>query len=243
MSPRRPAALRGAGGEGGEGGAGAGADLRGHLIAAAAALIAERGTAGLSVRDIARAARVADGVLYNYFEDKDDLLAHALLAHVAAVMMSAPAPLPEPGSGDVAANLTAFIGSGIDRLARLVPAFAGVFPQPGVLIRFHAMVGGDAAFGVPDGPSGGAAPEDQDQDHNDGERGLPGQLLRYLRAEQGLGRVAAGADVEAATLLIVGAIHGQVLPRVLFSPPGSSMELPPGLAERLVETVLDGIAP
>lgn len=208
-----------------------GADLRGHLIAAAAALIAERGTAGLSVRDIARAAGVADGVLYNYFEDKEDLLAHALLAHVGNQMASAPALLPEPGTGTLAANLCAFIDGGIAQLARITPAFAGLLSVPKVLVRFHAMVGGGAAFGTPEG-----------QDHDHGETGLPALLAGYLRAEQRLGRVAAGADADAAAILIVGAIHGQVLPRVLFNPPGTPVELPPGLADRMVATVLRGIA-
>jgi len=44
MSPRKPAVLRG----------GDGQNLREYLIATAARLIDERGSAGLSVRDIAR---------------------------------------------------------------------------------------------------------------------------------------------------------------------------------------------
>jgi hypothetical protein len=49
--------------------------------------------------------------------------------------------------------------------------------------------------------------------------------------------------VDAAVSLIVGAIHGQILPRVLFSPPGRPVVPPSGLAARLAETVLSGIAP
>jgi AcrR family transcriptional regulator len=45
--------------------------------------------------------QVSDGLLYNYFEDKEDLLASALLAHVGAVMSATPR-LPEPGTGTVA---------------------------------------------------------------------------------------------------------------------------------------------
>src|SRR5215471_20902281 len=77
---------------------GDGQNVREYLIVTAARLIDERGSAGLSVRDIAREARVADGVLYNYFEDKEDLLAHALLAHVGTVMNAAPG-LPPAGTG------------------------------------------------------------------------------------------------------------------------------------------------
>jgi AcrR family transcriptional regulator len=135
MSPRKPAVLRD----------GDGQNLRDYLIITAARLIDERGSAGLGVRDIAREAQVADGVLYNYFEDKEDLLAHALLAHVATVMEGMP-QMPPAGTGTVAENLRQFIDIGIGALARVVPAFAGLLAQPKVLKRFHAMVGGDAAF-------------------------------------------------------------------------------------------------
>src|SRR5215467_1781131 len=115
MSPRKPAVLRD----------GSDQNLREYLIATAARLIGQRGSAGLAVRDIAREAQVADGVLYNYFEDKEDLLAHALLAHVAAVMTSAP-PMPQAGTGTVAENLTLTIDRGLVVLERVAPAFAGV---------------------------------------------------------------------------------------------------------------------
>jgi len=226
MSPRQPAVLREDSGQ----------NLRDYLIAAAAKLIEQRGSAGLAVRDIAREARVADGVLYNYFEDKEDLLAHALLAHVGTVMASSPVLLPPPGEGTLAENLRLFIDGGIARLLRVIPAFAGLLAQPKVLARFHAMVGGDAAFDP-------AAGDREDAGRGEeGGRGLPDLLTAYLRAEQRLGRVDAAADVDAAASLIVGAIHGQILPRVLFNPSGSPIVTPPGLAARLAQTVLEGIA-
>jgi AcrR family transcriptional regulator len=237
MSPRKPAALRG----------GDGQNLREYLIATAARLIDERGSAGLSVRDIAREAQVADGVLYNYFEDKEDLLAHALLVHVGTVMNAAPR-LPPAGTGTVAENLRLFIDTGLATLTRVVPAFAGLISQPNVLKRFHAMVGGDAAF-VGEAAQGGETAADgetsggTESGADDGQAGLPAILATYLRAEQRLGRIDETADIDAAVTLVVGAIHGQILPRVLFSPPGSRITAPPELAGRLAATVLSGIAP
>ena len=241
MSPRKPAVLRD----------GDGQNLRDYLITTAARLIDERGSAGLGVRDISREAQVADGVLYNYFEDKEDLLAHALLAHVATVMEGMP-QMPPAGTGTVAENLRQFIDIGIGALARVVPAFAGLLAQPKVLKRFHAMVGGDAAF-AGDAAAGGhaaasghaaggqAAPGGEAGADRPG--GLPGILTAYLRAEQQLGRIHEEADVDAAVTLVVGAIHGQILPRVLFSPPGSSIMPPPDQAGRLAKTGVGGIAP
>jgi AcrR family transcriptional regulator len=233
MSPRKPAVLRG----GGE-------NLREHLIATAARLLDERGSAELSVRDIAREARVADGALYNYFADKDDLLAHALLAHVGAVMSSAP-PMPAAGSAPVVENLRYFIERGLDLLGRLAPAFVGLQSQPGVLARFHAMVGGNAAFGVAGGEPGarGGSPAARAAPEPGRPLSLPETLRAYLRAEQDLGRVNAAADLEAVVTLVVGAIHGQILPQVLLGPPGRPVATPAGLAGRLARTVLDGLAP
>ena len=285
MSPRKPAVLRDDSGQ----------NLRDYLIETAARLIDQRGSAGLTVRDIAREAKVADGVLYNYFDDKEDLLVHALLAHVGNVMASAPGLLPPPGEGTVAENLRVFIDGGIANLLRVTPAFAGLISQPKVLARFHAMVGGDAAFdpaaedavdegqaesegegqgesegegqgegefegegefreseyegegegeyedegaagaGAGDDPGGGA-------DHEE-PQGLPGLLTAYLQGEQRLGRIDAGADIAAAASLIVGAMHGQILPRVLFAPPGTPVTIPSGLSARLADVVLEGIAP
>jgi AcrR family transcriptional regulator len=250
MSPRKPAVLRGDG-----------QNVREYLIVTAARLIDERGSAGLSVRDIAREAQVADGVLYNYFEDKEDLLANALLAHVGTVMNAAPR-LPPAGTGTVAENLRLFIDTGLATLTRVVPAFAGLISQPNVLKRFHAMVGGDAAFAgeaaTGDGKAGPAAEAAAqggetaadggtgvggESEADEGQAGLPAILTAYLRAEQRLGRIDGAADIDAAVTLVVGAIHGQVLPRVLFSPPGSPITTPPELAGRLAATVLSGIAP
>ena len=229
-----------------------GQDLREYLITVTARLIAERGTAGLSVRDLARAAQVADGVLYNYFDDKDDLLAHGLLAHVAAVMGGAP-PMPEPGTGTVAGSLESFIETGRAGLIQLSPAFAGLVSQPGVSSRFHAMVGGDAAFGPAagggaDGDGAGGDGAGGDGEAGPGEpdhhgEGLPAMLSGYLRAEQRLGRIGQDADVDAATMLVVGAIHGQVLPPLLLHPAGAPVTIPPGLARRLAVTVMAGLAP
>jgi len=229
-----------------------GENLREHLIRTAARLLDERGSAGLAVRDIAREAQVADGALYNYFEDKEDLLAQALLAHVGMVMSQAPQMIPEAGTGTVAGNLTVFIDRGMEALYRVTPAFAGLMSQPNVLRRFHAMVGGDPAFAAPAGeqhqageqtPAEAQAPAGEQRPEPAGPRSLPEILLHYLRGEQRLGRIDAGTDLDAATSLIVGAIHGQVLPRVLFAPPGPRPAAPPGLAAQLATTALRGLEP
>jgi AcrR family transcriptional regulator len=247
MSPRQPAVLRDSGDR----------DLRRYLITTAARLIGERGSAGLSVRDIAREAQVADGVLYNYFEDKDDLLARALLMHVGSVMTAIPA-MPAAGTGSVAGNLQQFIDLGIETLMQVTPAFAGLLAQPGVLARFHALVGGDEAFTGPTaepaapgrtdahGPKADGRPADGLETNSrpgTNPPSLPEIVTTYLRDEQQIRRIDPAADIDAAAILLVGAIHGLVLPRLLFSPPGTTASPYLGLAKRLADTILGGIAP
>lgn len=207
MAPRRAAALRGGG-----------QSLREHLIAAAGRLVARRGTAGLTVRDIAREAEVADGVLYNHFADKEELLAYALHAHVRAVEAGLPGAAPRPGDGTVEANLRAYLERALALHAGILPAFAGVATQPKLLARLGELPT----------PLGGG-------------HGLRTELAGYVRDEQRLGRVAPGASPEAVATLVVGVCHDLVLGRLL-DPTAPPPEPSPGLVAELVATLLHGIA-
>jgi AcrR family transcriptional regulator len=208
MTPRRAAALREVDDQ----------SLREHLIATAERLVARRGTVGLTVREIAREARVADGVLYNHFADKEELLALAVHAHVAAVEAALGPPPGPAGSGSVEANLTAYIDRSLALHAAILPAFAGLVGQPGVLARFDAL---------PNPTAGG--------------RGLREDLADYLRAEQRLGRLAGDADVDAAATMLIGACHELILPHLFSGSAQVQVQVPPGFATSLVTTVLDGI--
>jgi AcrR family transcriptional regulator len=209
MSPRKASVLRGGD-----------QSLRDHLIAAAESLMARRGTAGLTVRDIAREAQVADGVLYNHFADKEDLLAQALHAHVRSVERSLGELPGQAGVGTVEANLRAYIAHGLALHAAILPAFAGLLAQPKVLTRFA---------GLPNPMAGG--------------QGLRTYLADYLRAERDLGRLAPDADTDMAATMIIGACHEFVLPKLLSGAVGTEIEVPPGFADDLVATVMNGIGP
>lgn len=77
MSPRTPAqfeALR--------------ADAQARLERAALVVFARAGYAGATVRDVAREAGVAQGLLYNYYRGKDELLAAVFRRSMADVQAS-----------------------------------------------------------------------------------------------------------------------------------------------------------
>ncbi|MFE9748578.1 TetR/AcrR family transcriptional regulator [Saccharothrix saharensis] len=205
MAPRRAAALRDGD-----------VSLRDHLIDAATRLISERGTAGLTVRDIARAADVAVGVLYNHFADKEELLALALHRHVRDVEEHLGRPRTD---GTLAENLHAFVTHALAAHTAFLPAFAGLIGHPEVFARFDAL------------------PNPMADGH-----GLHRALADYLRTEQSRGHVAADTDPDAVATLVVGACHELVLPRV-FRGPTAPSPIPPDRVDALVATVLNGIVP
>ncbi len=61
---------------------------RAELVAAAARLFAERGVAGTAVSDIVRAAGVAQGTFYLYFDSKDDAVL-AVVEQIGTEMLAA----------------------------------------------------------------------------------------------------------------------------------------------------------
>ncbi|MCE7012148.1 TetR/AcrR family transcriptional regulator [Kibdelosporangium philippinense] len=161
-------------------------NLREQLIATAAGMIASQGTAGLTVRAIAKQAGVADGVLYNHFSDKEELLAQSLITHVRNVEATL-GELPEAGSGKVEANLKAHLEYGLALHKAILPAFTGLIGQPAVLERLGEL-------------------------ENDSWRE---RFTAYLHAERELGRLRADADVDSAVALIVGICHETVLSGLL----------------------------
>ncbi|MER7172114.1 TetR/AcrR family transcriptional regulator [Streptomyces mesophilus] len=215
MSPRKPAILRDGAGD---------QTLREHLIAAAVRLIAERGSPAMTVKDIAREAKVADGVLYNHFADKEELIALALREHVHGVLAMA-GDAPRAGEGTVEGNLHAYVTRGLKVLTQMLPVFAGMVSQHKILGRF-AHAGGPGGLGTEEG-------------------GLRTVLSNYLSAEQELGRLSPDAKPEAAATMIMGACHELILPRLFHPGPGGmpQVDLPDGFVDDLVTTVLKGIAP
>ncbi|MBC9712487.1 TetR/AcrR family transcriptional regulator [Streptomyces sp. TRM66268-LWL] len=200
MSPRKAAALPDGG------------NLRDHLIATAERIIAERGTVGLTVRAIAREAGVADGVLYNHFAAKEELLAQALNAHVRKVE-SGLGVLPAPGTGSVEENLKAYVAYGLAMHQAILPAFTGFLAQPKILARFAEL----------------AEPGEDWRD----------RLAAYLRAELDLGRLPSDAKTSTAARILVGYCH-EVVISALFDAHAPAPD--PAAVDDLVAVVLRGIA-
>jgi AcrR family transcriptional regulator len=175
MSPRRARAVRGRGDDD------PATALREHLIDSAEKLLAERQVSAITTRDIARAAGVSDGVLYNYFAGKHDLLVAALVRRYAGFLTRFDSGLPEPGTGTVEDNLAAYATASLDLVAETLPIASGLMSEPALLKLFI-----DEIHRQPFGPQRMRQP-----------------IADYLAGEQRLGRLG-DFDVEAAIALIMG---------------------------------------
>lgn len=175
MSPRRAQAVRGE--------ADPAAALRAHLLDTTAGLLAERPPAALTTRVIARRAGVSDGVLYNYFADKDDLVLQAIVRRFAVLLERYLASLPEPGSAPLESNLLEIARAALELHLESLPIVAGLASDAGLVTRFAHEIHREHV---------GAAE-------------ITAAVARYLAAEQELGRIA-DADPESAADLLVGAV-------------------------------------
>jgi AcrR family transcriptional regulator len=157
------------------------ADLREHLIDSAEKLLAGRQVSSITTREIARSAGVSDGVLYNYFADKHELLVAALVRRYAGLVTRFDTDLPEPGTGTVEDNLAAYATASLDLVAETLPIASGLMSEPALLHRFIAEI-----HRQPFGPQRMRQP-----------------IADYLTGEQRLGRLGE-FNVEAAIALIIG---------------------------------------
>ncbi|HEY8030477.1 MAG TPA: TetR/AcrR family transcriptional regulator [Gaiellaceae bacterium] len=176
--PRRAAAVAAATGDPKEA-------LREHLLATAGILLADRQVASITTRDIARAAGVSDGVLYNHFGEKSELLVAALARRFGELVAAFREHAPQAGSGAVRENVVRLVRQLFELDLAALPLGAKLISEPGLLSRFwHDIHSGG------EGPSG---------------RDIRDVVVAYLAGEQRLGRIAE-IDREAVADLILGAV-------------------------------------
>src|SRR3989304_2289970 len=71
---------------------------RTQILEAAARVFSRKGFDGATVSEIARAARLSEGSIYNYFRSKEDLLIHIPQPLVRPVLVPRAAAAPAPRS-------------------------------------------------------------------------------------------------------------------------------------------------
>jgi len=175
MSPRRAAVLRVPGHD-------HDLTLREHLVASTEQLLEGGSMGDLTTRAIARHAGVSDGVLYNHFADKSELVLAALLRRYGRLVERLEAAAPVAGQGTVVANVQSYGRALSDVESDVLLHGAALLSHPELLHRFWSEIH-RSPFGI--------------------DR-LRRPLAGYLSEERRLGRAADGLDVDAAVTVVFG---------------------------------------
>jgi AcrR family transcriptional regulator len=194
-------------------------ELRDRILDATSRVVRERGVAGTRMSTIARAAGCAEGSIYRYFAGKQELLREVLRTRLASPSGLHGFPA-KAGTATVRANLLEVARAALSSYRELVPLAAAVFADVELRAgKRELLEGGDLD------PHAGA-----------------GALVEYLRAEQDLGRVRAGADTEAAARTILDSCFGQSFVGALLDHNGDDKEQD-RYAGALVQLVARGLEP
>jgi len=153
------------------------------LIVATERLLCSNGLARVTTRDIAQEANVAEGALYHHFGDKAELLMAVVLHSVGDFRSILENLSLQVGKGTVRRNLERVATSAYDFHHRIAPMICSLLADQELLARVRDIMTERCI-----GPAKAAS-----------------MLADYLRAEQRLGRVAVGADVETTAELLLAA--------------------------------------
>jgi len=118
-------------------------DKAARIVEAMRASVAERGTAGSTFDQVARAAGVSRGLLHYYFGTKERLLIEVVRRDCDVRTAALGAALAQAGSAD---DVIAVLVAGLDDVVRNDPGFVTLLFELFVLSRRHADVA--AEFGA-----------------------------------------------------------------------------------------------
>jgi AcrR family transcriptional regulator len=166
--------------------------VREALLRAAVELLAESGASRLTTREVAKRAGVAESSVFYHFGDRAGLLLAVVGEHLPSVQDLFAAERGGP-PGSLRDDLVALLDGLEGFFLRVAPILAALQSDGQVRAAFaersrHADIGPHRAIE-------GAA--------------------HLLSAEQRAGRIAAGADLRAAAMLLVGAAYQRAVHRML----------------------------
>jgi AcrR family transcriptional regulator len=187
-------------------------DARAQLFDAAERILLRAGPTALTSRAVTTEAGVAKGVLHRHFADFDTFLAELVEDRIARIGRQSAALRESAGTGTVAGNLA----------GALTTVFGSVALKIVSLLIFRddlrARLRQTRPAGVPVATEATA------------------MIAAYLTAERDLGRIAAGADVDALATTLIGAGH------LLFAAQDDGPPDPEAV-RKIVTTVLASVLP
>ncbi len=172
--------------------------VRDRLLDAVDMLMRKRGLARVTTRDVAQAAGVAEGTLYNHFRDKSALLIAFVQRTAPATMRQAMMDLPlRVGQRSVRVNVEGVLGAALSFHRRMAPVICSLLADTSLMVAARREL---KTRGL--GPNLSAD-----------------RLAAYLDAERKLGRVSPKLAAAAAADLLLGASFKLAVTDHLFGNP------------------------
>ncbi|WP_433354984.1 TetR/AcrR family transcriptional regulator [Microtetraspora malaysiensis] len=169
------------------------------ILDAAARVIAERGLANVTTRQIAQTAGFTEAALYKHFTNKADLLVAVMRERSPGFTLLARALNGRAGTGTLLDNLTGVARAAITFYGEGFPMLASIFADPATL----------------------AAHKEELRQQGAGPHKANEAVAAYLRTEQDLGRLRSEVDTTAAAGLLLGACFQHAFLSHMASPSGS----------------------
>ncbi len=191
---------------------------RERILDATKQVIQERGLARVTTKEIARAAGVAEGTLFKYFERKDDLLLAVVQENLPPFL--AVTDPEQAGTGRVSEHLEAIAQAGMTYYAHVIPQTIAICADAALLARHREWM----------------------QTQQAGPQRVFERVAAYIAAEQRLGRLDAQRDSMSVAALLLGPSYQYALLRYFMGAdplPLSDQQF----VSDLVQTLMGGVAP
>ena len=184
--------------------------IRTRILDGAVRVIREHGTVSATTKQIARAAGVSEGSIYNHFADKSELIAAAMVQVSSGIRDAVVRLHGKTGQNGLEENLTEFAVAAIEFYTELLPITGPVMGNGALISRLRTTV--PAPVGPAQGPVRGVA-----------------ALAGYLEAERAGGRLAESAKPPYLAAALLGACQQYAFLTLLAGPEAVSAGV--GLAD------------
>jgi AcrR family transcriptional regulator len=154
----------------------------------------DKGLVRATTKEIARAAGLSEGTLYNHFANKEELFLCTLNELPSGFVTLIRGLHEHVGTETVPAVLTRVAASALEFYGEAVPMGASFFADPELLSRHRQLL-----------QQRGAGPQRANE-----------AVAAYLRAEQEIGRVRSDADPDAIAYMLLGSLYQYVYWRLFL---------------------------
>ena len=156
-----------------------------------------KGLVRATTKEIARAAGLSEGTLYNHFANKEELFLCTLNELPSGFVALIRGLQERVGTETIPAVLSRVAVSALEFYAEAIPMGASFFADPELLARHRELL-----------QQRGAGPQRANE-----------AVAAFLRAEQRLGRVRGDADPDAVAYMLLGALYQYVYWRQFLGRP------------------------